>query len=90
CVTEDDDSPHLDVAGLAGALYVAIGGEDRASSAEDNRPLTGAVSALGDRGAVDVLAGADHGFAVPGPRYHPAAAEQAYGRALAIFDEAIR
>ncbi len=90
CVTPGDDSPHLDVAGLPGTLYVGIGAEDRMQPAEANQPLIDAVNGRGDTSAAEVLAGANHGFAVPGPAYHEAAADQAYGRVLAMFDKALR
>lgn len=90
CVTPGDDSPHLAVAGMAGALYVAIGSEDRMQPAEANQPLIDATNARTDGSVAEVLDGANHGFAVPGRAYHEAAAGQAYGRALALFGKAVR
>jgi carboxymethylenebutenolidase len=89
CVTPGDDSPHHVVAGLQGALYVGIGSEDRMQSAEANQPLIDAVDGLGERGTAEVLEGANHGFAVPGPAYHEGAAARAYGRTLAMFDREV-
>ena len=89
CVTEDDDSPHKGVADFAGYLYVGIGGEDQMSSAEINKPLIDAVAKLGDRGSVEVHEGANHGFAVPGPAFHEAAASRSYERALALFGKGL-
>jgi len=85
CVDDSDDSPHTDVVDLPGFLYVGIGAEDQMSSVETNRPLINAVAELGDRGKVDIHAGADHGFAVPGPSYHAVAASRSYDRALTLF-----
>jgi carboxymethylenebutenolidase len=85
CVTPDADSPHKDVAALKSHLYVGIGGEDQASSAEANAPLIEAVGELGDRGMVEVHDGASHGFAVPGPAFHEPAAARSYEQALALF-----
>lgn len=90
CVTPGDDSPHRLVPDLPGPLYVAIGSEDQMQSAEANRPLVEAANARADGSAAEVLEGADHGFAVPGIAYHEAAAGQAYGRALALFDKEVR
>jgi carboxymethylenebutenolidase len=89
CVTDDDDSPHLGVASFAGRLYVGIGAEDQMMSAEMNKPLTDAVSGLGDRGMFEVHEGANHGFAVPGPAYHEAAASRSYEQALAMFEKGL-
>ena len=89
CVTEDEDSPHKGVADFAGYLYVGIGGEDQMSSAEINKPLIDAVAKLGDRGSVEVHEGANHGFAVPGPAFHEAAASRSYERALALFGKGL-
>ena len=42
----------------------------------------------GDRGSIDVIEGADHGFAVPGgPAYHPEGAARSYATAHTIFSE---
>jgi carboxymethylenebutenolidase len=90
CTTPTDDSPHLAVPGLAGVVYVGIGSEDRAQPAEANQPLIDAVNGRGDASVAEVLDGANHGFAVPGLGWHEAAADQAYGRALALFDKAVR
>lgn len=90
CVTPGDDSPHHAVAGLKGPLYVGIGREDRMQPAEANQPLIDAVNARGDASTAEVLDGANHGFAVPGPAYHEGAAAQAYAKTLALFDGAVR
>jgi len=85
CVTDDPDSPHHAVERFGGYLYVGIGAEDRMQSAEMNKPLIEAVGRLGDRGLAEVHEGADHGFAVPGPAYHEAAANRSYDQALAML-----
>ena len=53
-------------------------------------PFIDAVRALGERGEAEILDGADHGFAVPGRAYHPAAAGRAYERTFALFADALR
>ncbi len=90
CVSEDADSPHLDVRRIEGQLYLALGEADHVASVEHNRPLLDEVHRLGTRGAVEILAGADHGFAVPGPNHHQAAAERAHSAALALFAPTLR
>ena len=74
---------------IAGRVYVAFGSEDKSQSPDDNGPFIEAVRALGDRGEAEILDGADHGFAVPGRAYHPAAAERAYDRTFAMFAETL-
>ncbi len=85
CVSNEDDSPHLCVSSLKGSLYIAIGEEDRLSSVEHNQPLINELRKLGNRATVEILPGADHGFAVPGPNYHEAAAARAHEKALELF-----
>lgn len=87
CVTEDDDSPHLGVAGFAGSVYVAFGSEDKMQSAESQQALIDAVIAKGDPSGAEIHDGADHGFAIPGPAYQEAAADRSYARALALFEK---
>jgi dienelactone hydrolase len=58
-------------------------------SAEMNKPLTDAVTELGDRGTFEIHEGANHGFAVPGPAYHEAAASRSYEQALALFGKGL-
>lgn len=85
CVSEDDDSPHLQVSRVKGALYFAFGGSDHVASVEHNQPLIDEAGKLGERATVEILPGADHGFAMPGPNYHEEAAERSYEQALALF-----
>lgn len=90
CVTGDADSPHLVVPTFMGEIYVGIGSEDQMQSVAANQPFLDAVNAMsGDRGLAEVHEGADHGFAVPGGAYHPAAADRSYEMALAAFDRTL-
>jgi carboxymethylenebutenolidase len=85
CVTEGDDSPHRLVGDLKAELYVGVGEADQMSSVATNQPLLDAVAGMGERGGFDVLPGADHGFAVPGPTYLATAADRAYEQSFARF-----
>ena len=85
CATEDADSPHLKLAGMRSSVYMGIAGDDSMISPEERTRLAEAVEAMGERGSVDSFPGADHGYAVPGPRYHAEAADQAYARTLELF-----
>lgn len=91
CTVDGPDSPHLLVPTIEGSLYVAFGSEDKMQSPEDNVPFTDAVKAMPDgRGEADVLAGANHGFAVIGsPAYHEGAANVAYEKSFALFGKAL-
>lgn len=89
CVSADSDSPHLCVRNLEGALYFAFGEADHTASVEHNQPLIDELVKLGDRAIVEILPGADHGFAVPGPTYHEGAATHAHAKAIALFDKKI-
>lgn len=89
CVSPDDDSPHLAVSRVKGSLYVAFGEADHLASVEHNQPLIDELGKLKDRAVVEILPGADHGFAMPGPSYHEAAATRAYEQALALFQRSL-
>jgi carboxymethylenebutenolidase len=90
CVSPDDDSPHLSVSHLQGHLYFAIGAADHLASVEHNQPLIDELSKLSGRAEVEILPGADHGFAVPGPNYHEVAAARAYKKALGLFESRVK
>ena len=88
CVTSEPNSPHLSVPTMTGRLHMAQGAADQLASLEENQPLLDAVAELGERGSVDVIEGADHGFAVPGGHaYHPEGAARSYATAHTIFGE---
>ena len=90
CTTDGPDSPHLLVPSIEGSLYVAFGSEDKMQSPEANVAFIEAVRAMsGGRGEADILEGANHGFAVPGPAYHEEAATTAYGKAFKLFANAL-
>lgn len=90
CTTDQPDSPHLLVPSIQGSLYVAFGSADKMQSPEANVPFIEAVRSMPDgRGEADILEGADHGFAVPGPAYHQAAATVAYDKTLALFGKVL-
>lgn len=89
CIDDDAHSPHLAVRNIPGELYVAIGEADHLASVEHNRPLIDELDTLGARAEVEVLPGADHGFAMPGPTYHHEAATRAHERAIDLWKRAL-
>jgi carboxymethylenebutenolidase len=89
CVSTDDDSPHLCVPSVTGELYFAFGEADHTASVAHNQPLIDELRFLGDRATVEILPGADHGFAVVGPNYHEAAATHCYATTLHLFERTL-
>ena len=89
-VDDGPDSPHLTASALTGSLYVGFGEADQTMSVASMRPFIESVSALGERVAIDVLAGASHGYTWPdAPSYNQAAAERAWSQTLALFNTAL-
>ena len=85
-VDGEPDSPHLTAGQLAGSLYAGFGEADQMMSVTSMRPFIEAVSALGDRAAVDILPGADHAYTWPDAHtYNEAAAGRAWSQTLALF-----
>src|SRR5262245_52099913 len=88
-VTEDDDSPHLGVPGLDGSIYLGYGSEDQMQSPASQQALIDMVEAH-PNGQVEIHDGADHGYSVPGGRYHQAAADRSYAVAEELFEQELR
>ncbi len=89
-VDDRPDSPHLSVSGLAGSLYVGFGEADQMMSVASMRPFIDAISVLGDRVAIDILPGANHGYTWPdAPSYNEAGAERAWSQTLSLFSTAL-
>lgn len=84
-VTEDEDSPHLAIPEVEGSIYLGYGTEDTMQPASQQQPLIDIVEAL-ERGEVEIHEGADHGYSVPGGRFHQAAADLSYRKARAVFE----
>ncbi len=87
-VTEDADSPHLAIPAVEGSIYLGYGSEDTMQSPESQQALIDIVQARAD-GEVEIHDGADHGYSVPGGRYHDAAADRSYEKAKAVFARAL-
>jgi carboxymethylenebutenolidase len=89
CTTDAPDSPHLGVPSYTGSLYVGFGSADTMQPASANIALIDATNAL-ENGEAEIHEGADHGFAVFGPRFHEAAATRSYERIKAMFDRELQ
>jgi carboxymethylenebutenolidase len=86
CVTSGPDSPHLGLAGISGELYFGFGEVDHITPIETMPPLRQELDRHGIKATIDVLSGADHGYAFPHmPAYHRDAAERAWERTLELF-----
>jgi carboxymethylenebutenolidase len=85
-VTEADDSPHHDVAGVRGELYFAFAEIDRTATPETVERFREELEANGVRGVVEVVPGVAHGFAMADlPVYDERAAERHFERTLDLW-----
>ena len=73
-VTEQTDSPHHELAGVRGELYVVFAGTDRSATREVVERFREELERQGVAGVVERLPGSDHGFAIR-PSLRPSAAE---------------
>ncbi|MDT7741055.1 MAG: carboxymethylenebutenolidase [Actinomycetota bacterium] len=81
---DDPDSPHLLVARMQAAVYVAAASDDASFDADQHDRLREAFDAAGVRGSIETYPAA-HGFAVPDNPTHDAAADQRHREAMAAF-----
>lgn len=76
------------LAALDTPILGLFGAEDRGIPVETVREFEQALADLGKPGAIHVYEGADHAFANPsGNRYHAEAAEDAWEKVLAFFEQ---
>ncbi len=87
-VTDEPDSPHLNVDGIRGGLYFGFGEADHVTPLESIPPLREQLEEHGIEHRIDVLPGAEHGYTMPGrAAYDPDAAERAWAGTLELFGE---
>ena len=85
-VTDQPDSPHLEVERIVGALYLGFGEADRVTPVSSIPPLREQLDEHGIDYRIDVLSGADHGYTMPDrPAYNRDAAERAWSGTLELF-----
>jgi len=76
-VTDQPDSPHHDLDGVRGELYVAFAETDRSATPESVDRFREELAARGIKGVVETLPGTTHGFAMADlPVYDREAAER--------------
>jgi carboxymethylenebutenolidase len=87
-VTDQPDSPHLEVERVNASLYFGFGENDSVTPLTTIPPLRDRLEQAGVAHRIEVLAGAEHGFMMPGrPAYNESAAEQAWAGTLTLLRE---
>jgi carboxymethylenebutenolidase len=84
-VREGPDSPHRDLAPVRAEVYLAWVEDDPTAPEETIPVLCGALEDHGVRYTLDLITGAQHGFAPPGERYDRAASELHWERVHALL-----
>ncbi len=89
-VTDRPDSPHHDLAGAHGELYLACAEHDHSATPESVEAFRQAMEAAGVQGTVERLPGTSHGFAMADlPVYDEAACERHFERTLDLWHRAV-
>lgn len=84
-VREGPDSPHRGLAPVEAEVYLAWVEDDPTAPVDTIPVLCGALEDNGIRYTLDVITGAQHGFAPPGERYDRAASELHWERVHALL-----
>jgi carboxymethylenebutenolidase len=85
-VTDEPDSPFLEVERIVGALYLGFGEADHVTPVSSIPPLREQLDEHGIEYRIDVLPGADHGYTMPDrPAYNHDAAERAWAETLELL-----
>ncbi len=88
-VSDDDGSPHRELAGIRGELYLGFAEQDEASSDEQLAALRDEAQRHDVRMTIEVYEGTIHGFAMADARvYNEAGAERHYERTLELWGRA--
>jgi len=89
-VTDEPDSPYLEVERVHASLYLGFGENDHVTPTSTIPPLREQLDQAGVAYRIEILPGADHGFTMPGrPAYDEAAAEQVWKGTLALLRESL-
>jgi len=85
-VTDESDSPHLEVERVVGALYLGFGEADHVTPVSSIPPLREQLEQRGVEHRIDVLPAAEHGYTMPDrPAYNRDAAERAWSETLELL-----
>lgn len=89
-VTDKPESPHLLIPKMKAQLVIAIAENDDAKEPAAKDTLKAAFAAAKVKADIEVFAGANHGWCVPGsPVHNPAQADRAFGKLLAMYKAAL-
>jgi len=89
-VTDAPTSPHLLIPRMSAEFLIAIAEDDDENDPEAKRVLRETFEKAGLRAEIEVYDGAMHSWTTPdSPVHHPAQAERAWNRMLALFDAAL-
>ncbi len=87
-VTDEPDSPHLEVDRVDAALYLGFGENDQVTPLSTIPPLRERLEQAGVAHRIEILPGAEHGFTMPGrAAYDETAAEQVWAGTLTLLRE---
>jgi carboxymethylenebutenolidase len=85
-VTDQPDSPHLELANVSGEIYFAFAENDQSATAENVQLFRAEMERQGVDGVVERLPATTHGFAMADlPVYDEAAAERHFERTLELW-----
>lgn len=85
-VTDKPNSPHRQIDQIEAELYFAWADNDPTATPEERQLMDEALRASDIRYRIDLMSGAEHGFAPPGgARYHHGAAEKHWERVHDLF-----
>jgi carboxymethylenebutenolidase len=83
---DGDLSPHLDLARIAGPLYIGFGRDDSIVPPQHWAAVDEQVTKHGKAVQIEVHPGAEHGYMIRGPRYLESAAEASWVGTLDALD----
>ncbi|MBX5440515.1 MAG: dienelactone hydrolase family protein [Solirubrobacteraceae bacterium] len=87
---DGDDSPHLGIPRITGRLYVGFGEQDPVVPPDQWDAVREVAPQAPGEIRIEVHPGADHGFALPGPRFHPEAAAASWAATYELWGDALR
>lgn len=89
-VTDESTSPHVLIPRMSAQFLIAIAEDDDETDPEAKRVLREAFEGAGLRAEIEVYEGALHSWTTAdSPVHHPAQAERAWNRMLALFETAL-
>jgi carboxymethylenebutenolidase len=90
-VTDEPNSPHLDLSGIKAEMYYGFGTIDQTTPPDYIKVFTECLDKAGVNYSMDIFEDVDHGYAfVERPVYNAAAAERSYGEIFAMFQRNLR